>query len=870
MTAKAKHLSDYRTPDFTIDDVSLTVELEPNATKVTSVLHVRRLNPNARELVLDGEQLTLISLKLNGQSLADSEYQISETQLTMGVTSAQVELEIITLIDPKANTSLEGLYLSDGAFCTQCEAEGFRKITYYLDRPDVLAKFTTQVIADGSNYPYLLSNGNEVAQEQLADGRLAVTWFDPHPKPCYLFALVAGDFDVLNDEYTTVSGRKVLLRLFVDKGNLNRAGYAMESLKKSMQWDEEVYGLEYDLDIYMIVAVDFFNMGAMENKGLNVFNSKYVLANTQTATDQDFLGIESVIGHEYFHNWTGNRVTCRDWFQLSLKEGLTVFRDQCFSQDMTQSSVSRIDDVAVIRTHQFAEDSGPMAHPIRPQSVVEMNNFYTVTVYNKGAEVIRMLHTLLGRQGFRAGMDLYFERHDGQAVTCDDFVAAMEDANKFDLTRFRKWYEQAGTPVVEAQSEYDATHQTFTVKLSQKVPATADQADKQCTHIPLRNSLYSQVGERLALNTQAELTAGNVFSLVEQQAQITFKNLHEEPVITLLEDYSAPVKLVYDYSDSQLLVLMQHCPDGFTRWDAQQTLFTRYIKLVMLGEVADLPTHLCEAFIALAQDDSIEPALKERLLRLPSTAGLINELSPVQIHALLDAKDHVELQLAKALLPVMPALYQSCQQSHYELSAQAMGERALRSHCLYWIALANPEQGNELCLAQFNHATNMTDQLGALQAANAHSLSVRQQLMDAFYQNWQQDGLVMDKWLSLQGSWNNPGCLVNLKQTSELPVFTLNNPNRARSLISGFTAMNHRQFHAKDGSGYAWLASKIKQLNGINPQVAARLINPLTQWQRFTSSQGELMRAELEGIQTIDNLARDLEEIIGKSLTTSS
>lgn len=866
MTTTAKYLSDYKTPDFTIDDVSLIVELEPQTTLVTSVLQIRRLNSEARELVLDGEELQLKSIELNGKALDKSAYEVSKTALTLFNMPEQAELKIITLTNPEANTSLEGLYLSDGAFCTQCEAEGFRKITYYLDRPDVLAKFTTQVIADSHQYPYLLSNGNEVARETLDDGRLAVTWFDPHPKPCYLFALVAGDFDVLNDSFTTASGRQVKLQLFVDKGNLDRADYAMESLKNSMKWDEEVYGLEYDLDIYMIVAVDFFNMGAMENKGLNVFNSKYVLANTQTATDKDFFGIESVIGHEYFHNWTGNRVTCRDWFQLSLKEGLTVFRDQCFSQDMTQSSVCRIEDVAVVRNHQFAEDSGPMAHPIRPKSVVEMNNFYTVTVYNKGAEVIRMMHTLLGKEGYRKGIDLYFERHDGQAVTCDDFVAAMEDANEFDLSRFRQWYEQAGTPEVSAASYYDEAQQTLTLKLSQQVPATADCKEKTHTHIPLRIGLYSQSGAQLVLKTDSVLTDGNVYSLVEPSAEIVFKNIQEQPVPTLLEGYSAPIKLAYDYSDAQLLTLMQHCPDGFTRWDSGQELLGRYIKALMSGEVTELPDVVCEAFVALAQNETVEPALKEQLLTLPPVAALVNELPGVEIHQLLTAREQIEAQLAQALLPVLPALYQALQQESYELNAVAMGERALRSCYLYWIAAGDKAQGSELAEAQYQAATNMTDRLAALQAANAHSLECREALMSDFYDTWNQDGLVMDKWLALQGSWDHDNCLEHLNAVTELPVFSLNNPNRTRSLLSGFAALNHRQFHALDGSGYRWLAEKIKALNGINPQIAARLITPLTQWKRYADCHAQPMRAELESIKAIANLSRDLQELIEKSL----
>ncbi|GGA77678.1 aminopeptidase N [Neiella marina] len=866
MTAKAKLLSDYQAPDFTIDQIELTIELDAENTKVTSTLRVQRQGKHDRPLILDGEQLQLQSLHIDGQAVPQQQYHQTDSTLTISDIGDELTVDIVVTINPAANTSLEGLYLSDGAFCTQCEAEGFRKITYYLDRPDVLARFTTKIIGDVEQFPFMLSNGNQIAKQQLADGRTAVTWQDPFPKPCYLFALVAGDFDLLEDSFTTMSGRDVCLQLFVDKGNLDRADYAMESLKNSMAWDEKVYGLEYDLDIYMVVAVDFFNMGAMENKGLNVFNSKYVLANPSSATDQDFNGIESVIGHEYFHNWTGNRVTCRDWFQLSLKEGLTVFRDQCFSEDMTGSAVNRIDDVAIIRSHQFAEDAGPMAHPIRPQSVIEMNNFYTVTVYNKGAEVIRMMHTLLGADGFRRGMDLYFERHDGQAVTCDDFVAAMEDANSFDLSHFKTWYQQAGTPEVTVTDHYDADSQTYTLEFSQQTPATADQADKKATHVPLRLGLYDSDGAALPLNTDSPLTDGNVYSLITDTDTLVFNGVASHPTPALLKGFSAPIKLSYDYSDEQLLTLSQHCDDGFTRWDAMQTLLARYIWGIADGVINEVPTQVIAGLVAISQNQHIDDALKARLLQLPTVNGLLNQREQIDIHALLDALETIRQQVAPALHQTCTSLYSELQQSQYSLDAASIAKRSLSASCLSWIAEANGQQADQLCQSLYDSSDNMTEQLNALTIANRFDLPCRSSLMDQFEQRWQDDGLVMDKWLNLQGCWNSEQCFDNLKTVEAKPFFKLTNPNRARSLIAGFAAMNYRYFHAEDGSGYQWLSQKIQNLNSINPQIAARLINPLTQWRKFTAPQSIQMKACLEQIYQLKDLSKDLHEIVGKSL----
>ncbi|MEF1290693.1 aminopeptidase N, partial [Vibrio sp. M260118] len=604
---QAKYRKDYQSPSHTITDIDLTFDLYDNETTVTAVSQVKQLKDDTT-LRLDGEDLKLQSIHVNGE--AWTSFEEIDGGLALHQLPAQAELKIVTLIDPEANTVLEGLYKSGGAFCTQCEAEGFRRITYYMDRPDVLAKYTTKVIADKAEYPFLLSNGNRVAQGDLEGGRHWVQWQDPHPKPAYLFALVAGDFDVLRDKYVTQSGRNVELEIFVDKGNLDRAPHAMTSLINSMKWDEQRFGLEYDLDIYMIVAVDFFNMGAMENKGLNVFNSKFVLANEKTATDTDYLGIEAVIGHEYFHNWTGNRVTCRDWFQLSLKEGLTVFRDQEFSSDLGSRAVNRINNVRIIRGPQFAEDASPMSHPIRPEQVIEMNNFYTLTVYEKGSEVIRMMHTLLGEAGFQKGMKLYFERHDGTAATCEDFVAAMEDASGVDLKQFRLWYSQSGTPTLKVSSEYNQAEQTYSLTVEQSTEPTQDQSDKQALHIPFDVELYAQNGDVIELHCNGE-QVNNVLNVTELKQTFVFESVAERPVPSLLREFSAPVKLEYNYSDQELIFLMVNARNEFARWDAGQMLLAKYIRAnvekVQAGGEVELPAAVVDAFRGVLLSDKLEP-----------------------------------------------------------------------------------------------------------------------------------------------------------------------------------------------------------------------------------------------------------------------
>lgn len=861
---QAKYRKDYQSPDYTITDIDLTFDLFDNQTRVTALSQVVSLK-SSDTLVLDGEQLKLVSVKVDGISWTN--YVEEEGKLTLFQVPEKFSLEIVTEINPEDNTALEGLYKSGGAFCTQCEAEGFRRITYYLDRPDVLAKFSTKVIADKTNYPFLLSNGNRIEQGELESGRHYVKWADPHPKPAYLFALVAGDFDVLRDKYTTRSGRNVELEIFVDKGNLNRAGHAMVSLINSMKWDEQRFGLEYDLDIYMIVAVDFFNMGAMENKGLNIFNSKFVLANEKTATDADYLGIEAVIGHEYFHNWTGNRVTCRDWFQLSLKEGLTVFRDQEFSSDLGSRAVNRINNVRIIRGPQFAEDASPMSHPIRPDKVIEMNNFYTLTVYEKGSEVIRMMHTLLGEEKFQQGMKIYFERHDGTAATCDDFVAAMQDASGIDLTQFKRWYSQSGTPTLTVTSNYDADTKTYTLDVKQSTPATHDQPDKQALHIPLDIELYGKIGNTLELRCNNKKVP-NVLDVTETEQRFVFENVAEQPVVSLLREFSAPVKLEYDYSDEELMFLMVHARNDFARWDASQMLLAKYIKRNVAnnqkGEGFEFPDQVVDAFRGVLLNQELEPAFIAEVMALPSANEVAGWFKPVDVDAIDSVLRSTKLTLARSLQDELSATYGALTQAKYSIEHKAIGQRALRNICLSYLAFL--EVGDELVKRQYRSAHNMTDTMAAMSAANQAQLACREVLMSDFSDKWQQDGLVMDKWFALQGVSPASDVLQTVKQTMQHPAFSLKNPNRIRSLIGSFLNNNPVHFHAKDGSGYAFAGEILMILNESNPQVASRLIDPLLKYRNYDQSRQTLMREQLEKLAGMENLAKDLFEKISKAL----
>ncbi len=859
--AKEKYRLAYKTPDFVIEQIDLDISLNETCTQVTATSLVKRQGDHKNSLVLDGEELTLISVLVDKNAVS---YRIENNQLCIDNVPDSFELKIETKINPAANSALEGLYKSGNAFCTQCEAEGFRRITYYLDRPDVLARFTTRITADKAAYPILLSNGNRIAAGDNTDGTHWVQWSDPFPKPCYLFALVAGDFDVLKDTFITKSGRTVQLELFVDKGNLNRSYHAMSSLKKSMAWDEQRFGLEYDLDIYMIVAVDFFNMGAMENKGLNIFNAKFVLANSESATDTDYFDIERVIGHEYFHNWTGNRITCRDWFQLSLKEGLTVFRDQEFSSDLGSRAINRIRNVKIIRGPQFAEDAGPMSHPIRPDVVMEMNNFYTLTVYEKGSEVIRMLHTILGEERFQAGMRLYVSRHDGQAVTCDDFVQAMQDASGIDLTRFRQWYAQSGTPVLNVTDEFDAANQKYILHVKQHTPPTADQKEKSVLHIPLSLALYDQKGGYLGDQYD------QVINICQDQQSIEFNGMTQKPVVALLQDFSAPVKLEFDYADQDLLVLMQHARSAFTRWDAAQTLLNKYIRMnverVRNQQKPELPAPLVGVFAEILRDQTLDKSLIAEIMRIPSETSMAELFDEIDVDAIHEVRCFIEQSIATQLHDVLVEVYQQNKTPQYQLTQTDIAKRDLISVCLAYIALNGNEVDQQIVSAHFHSADNMTDVLAAMQAAKQGQLPALQEMMRAFEAKWQHDGLVMDNWFRLQATSPAIDCLDIVKSLLKHPSFSMQNPNRLRALIGTFSAANPYRFHAIDGSGYAFLREMLDELNHSNPQVASRLITPLLQFKRFDPTRQSLMKQELERLAARPDLSRDLFEKVSRAL----
>lgn len=860
-----RFLADYRPADYTINTVDLTLHLDDTCSQVISELTIVRAGESQQALQLNGEHLTLVSLVLDNQALSKEQYQLSDTLLIIPASTLpkrdKFTLIITTEINPQENTALEGLFKSGDAFCTQCEAEGFRRISYYLDRPDVMATFTTKVIADKTLYPYLLSNGNKIASGELADNQHFVTWHDPFPKPCYLFALVAGDFDLLEDQFTTASGREVSLEIFVDKGNLVKAEHAMASLKKSMTWDEETFGLEYDLDIYMIVAVDFFNMGAMENKGLNVFNSKYVLADSHCATDSDYFNIEAVIAHEYFHNWTGNRVTCRDWFQLSLKEGLTVFRDQQFSAQMHSSAVTRIQNVRLLRSQQFAEDAGPMAHPIRPEKVLEMNNFYTLTVYEKGSEVIRMLHTLIGVDKFRQGMDLYFSRFDGMAVTCDDFINAMSDASGKDLSQFKLWYSQSGTPVIKAQEKFDPQNNVYTLTLMQQSPVTKNQQNPQALHIPIKIELISE--------ENGEASQSQLLELTQTEQSWQFSGFTSKPILAMLADFSAPVKLMFEQDNTSLFTIMKQANNRFCRWDAGQKLLMSYIHQLTFDINYTIPEELTNAINEMLHSGEDRAFLAEQL-SLPSfdeAASLIVDIDPI---ALTDAIAVLSAFIARGTQQQLLASYKACQQENSKDNAVA--NRALKNVCLSYLSQLPEYQ--YLVTQQYQQATNnddilqenMTDSLAALTCSSKQNLDDLSEQLLHFENKWQQTTLVMDKWFALSASVVSEDVFTQLEKLLQHPQFSLKNPNRARSLIGAFAMNNPKYFHCKTGRGYQFLAEQIAKLNEINPQVASRLITPLIQFKSYAPVHQKLMKAELINLQGLTNLSNDLKEKLDAAL----
>ncbi|OED39162.1 aminopeptidase N [Chromatiales bacterium (ex Bugula neritina AB1)] len=866
--------ADYTPSNFLIDTVDLQFDLADENTRVVSTLAVRR-NPEAQdggdELSLDGNELTLLSLKLDTVLLVEgADYSLAADKLQVYRMPAACVLEITTGINPKNNTALEGLYLTSGNFCTQCEAEGFRRITYYLDRPDIMARFSVRIVADQKRYPVLLSNGNEVDRGESGDGRHWVLWQDPYPKPCYLFALVAGNLSYINDTYTTASGRTVGLKIYVEQHNLDKCAYAMESLIKSMRWDEQVYGLEYDLDLYMVVAVDDFNMGAMENKGLNIFNSKYVLADQATATDTDFQGVESVIAHEYFHNWTGNRVTCRDWFQLSLKEGLTVFRDQEFSSDLNSRAVKRIDDVRLLRTRQFPEDAGPMAHAVRPDSYIEINNFYTVTIYEKGAEVIRMMHSLLGAEDFRRGMDLYFQRHDGQAVTCEDFVAAMEAASSIDLAQFRLWYSQSGTPVVSVETEYSKTTQQFTLRLKQNCPLASQQSNKPF-HIPFAVALLDAQGHAMPLQMDGcdGAPIERLLDFTTSETEFCFTQVKSKPVPSLLRRFSAPVLLEFEQPDEELALLLAHDSDPFNRWEASQILATRRMeRYVEDGGHQELDQAFIEAFSGVLSDPSLDAALRAETLMLPTIEAVAERHDRFEIDALAAARRWLQrslaLQLEQQLSEIVHTLIPVS--TEFRVNAESIGRRSLRNRCLNYLVATRKSEWLEYAYIQFQRANNMTDQIAALNAlVNARSEYTDLALVE-FYDRWKEDRLVIDKWFSIQAMADTPTVIGTVKKLMSHADFDISNPNRARSLIGAFAVGNPIWFHAADGEGHRFLTDCILSLDAINPQVAARLVSPLIRWKRFDPARQASMRASLEKISQKTGLSNDVFEIVDKGL----
>jgi len=878
------YLKDYLAPAYLVDHVSLNFTLQATATEVISTVQYRRNSQakgSASELKLDGHDMELLGIKINGRELSETDYHLHAQGLNISNCPDAFELEVTTRINPQDNTALEGLYRSGGNYCTQCEAQGFRRITYYQDRPDVMAPFKVTIIAEKATNPVLLSNGNPIGQGEHDHGMHWAEWHDPHAKPCYLFALVAGDLACFEDQFTTASGRDVSLKIFTEPHHIDQCGHAMASLKRAMLWDEQRFGLEYDLDLFMIVAVDDFNMGAMENKGLNVFNSRLVFASPESATDDDYIGIEAVIGHEYFHNWTGNRVTCRDWFQLSLKEGLTVFCDQEFTADMHSRAVKRIEDVRLLRTHQFAEDASPMAHPIRPASYMEINNFYTVTVYEKGAEVVRLYQSLLGVEGFRRGMDLYFERHDGQAVTTEDFLSAMNDANTdsnvadstpIDFTQMQRWYDQAGTPKLTVSMSYDAELQQCTLNCAQSCADSPGQSDKQPYPIPFTVALLLPDGSEQPLQLSGEKRAQSTertLIITKAEQSFTFIHVKEQPLPSLLRGFSAPVELDYPYSVDDDAFLMQHDSDAFNRWAASQRLAMTSIQ-DMMNKAARPDERITKAFAHLLTDHALGAALKAEALMLPSESDISEAqtspnppANPDQIHAVREQLRH---HIATTLRDEFETCYQTQSQGSTGLDDQAMQQRKLKNVCLSYLSTLHDQTSIQLVYKQFSNTANMTDQYAALSALSDCDCPERNTALSSFEQRWADDANVMDKWFAVQASSSLPNTLEQVKALMTHEKFDMHNPNKVRALIGTFAMRNPAAFHAEDGSGYSFVADQVLALDKLNPQVASRMVRALMQWKRLESKRSALMRNQLQRIAESSNLSGDVFEIVSKSL----
>lgn len=867
---------DYLPPNYLVQTVEMGFDLDPAATRVATRITMTR-NPNgaASTVTLYGEELQLVQLRLNGRSLTGRDYQLKEGVLSIKDAPDQITLEIETLLKPDKNTSLMGLYVSNGNFFTQCEAEGFRKITYFPDRPDVMATYKVMLRADKKKYPVLLSNGNLIEEGDLGDGRHYALWEDPFKKPSYLFALVAGDLVCQQETIRLQSGREALLQVWVEDGNLDKTQHAIDSLINSIRWDERRFGLELDLDRFMIVAVGDFNMGAMENKGLNIFNTKYVLANPRIATDVDYANIEAVVGHEYFHNWTGNRVTCRDWFQLSLKEGLTVFRDQEFSADMIGSdsgrAVKRIEDVRVLRQAQFPEDASPMAHPVRPDSFVEISNFYTVTIYEKGAEVVRMYQTLLGQDGFRKGMDLYFARHDGQAVACDDFRAAMADANERDLTQFERWYSQAGTPRVGVKTRYDAAAQIFEITLSQS-GSEIDGHKPLPFHIPVAVGLLDSHGRDLPLYLAGSDGQSHtvVLELKETQQNFRFERVTDRPVPSILRNFSAPVIVDIEYSDDELAFLMAHDSDAFNRWEAGQRLATRRLlaltHLMQKSADAKVDQALSDSFRAMLNNGALSSAFRDVALTLPAEAVIAEQMDAIDPQAIHSARRFLRRALAHDLRDDFLAVYDANRTAGaYNPDAIDAGKRALKNLALSYLGELDDVEVHGMMQAQYDNADNMTDRVAALAALVNSSAIGKDAVLTRFYEEFAQEPLVIDKWFSLQAMARNTD-VAAVRKLMQHSAFSIKNPNRARSLIFSFCNGNPAQFHALDGSGYDFWAEQVIALDAINPQVAARLMRTLDRWRKYASPFKEQMHAALARVAQAVKLSKDVREVVNKSL----
>ncbi|HTI31828.1 MAG TPA: aminopeptidase N [Sphingomonas sp.] len=839
---------DYRPPDWLVPDIAIDFDLSAERTRVTAKLDVIRNGDHARALVLDGDELTPLAVRVDGQAIND--WRIEDGNLVIDVPGNAHTIETEVELNPAANTKLMGLYASGGLLCTQCEAEGFRRITFFPDRPDVLSRYTVRMKADPAAFPILLANG-----DRIGAGEGWAEWCDPFPKPSYLFALVAGDLQANRDEFTTMSGRKVQLGIWVRAVDLPKTHHAMHALKTAMKWDEDVYGREYDLDIFNIVAVDDFNFGAMENKGLNIFNSRYILADPDTATDADYDAIAAVVAHEYFHNWSGDRVTCRDWFQLSLKEGFTVFRDQQFSADQGSAAVKRIEDVRTLRAAQFPEDAGPLAHPIRPESYMEIGNFYTATVYNKGAEVIRMMHTMLGAERFRKGTDLYFERHDGEAATCEDFVAAMETGGGIDLSDFRTWYRQAGTPKVTVKLAHDPVSGRATLHLSQTVPPTPGQPVKEPMPLPLGLALFERDGGK----RHEEL-----FLLDKAEAELSFDDFAQAPILSINRNFSAPVIVESDRTPADLAFLSAHDDDPFARYEAMQQLMLDTLRAAIEGRVHDDAAVLA-AVRATLEDAALDPAFVAEAVLLPSEQFIGDAMEVVDPDAIAAARDALRLKLSAELEPLWRERYARHAAQHFEYSPAAKGARRMRNLALGYLAASGSAEIGTLAFAQFEAADNMTDRIAALGTLANGDFVERERALAMFHDRYRDNPLVIDKWFTTQALSARPDTAEQVIALLGHPDFTLNNPNRFRSLIGAFS-VNQRAFHRADGAGYELLADQIVAIDAINPQTAAKMVPPLGRWKRFDVARQRRMKAALERILAASNLSKDVFEQASKSL----